>query len=245
MERTHWKNEKCLSFLCCQSVNIEQSIQNPFRCEIDITFIHSLKLYLIVKRKKTGRMSNEEMRNALIALAMDKKNDKVQTKLSNQINTTLKNWEKILFDYVHVLTQLNLLTKLADQQYAISNIRKALRECSELVKKNSEQFEHIGELVETLLPMSTINQNWMDSIIKHDKHLGEMKDKLKSLLIFSSNREIIEIVQKLLQQINDVQAKINVLSTKVHETVDNRILAGSNQFDNLDKLDDASVDESI
>lgn len=185
-------------------------------------------------------MSSEDLRNALIALAIQKKTDQFKQKLNAQINSTFQNWEKVLYNYVNVLTQLNSLTKLAEQQKTISTIRQALKECGEMIKSSTEQFDHIVNLVETLLPVSTMNQGWMDSIIKHNDHLSEIKEKLSPLLLFSSNRDIIEMVQKMLKQVNDVQTKINILTLKVHEAVGKGIKMGSNQFNNLLSMENAN-----
>lgn len=85
----------------------------------------------------------------------------------------------------------------------------------------------------------------MTSILKHDRLLIEIKDSLSSLLLFSSNREVIEVVQKMMLQISEVQSKINVLSSKVNETVDDVLRFRSERFDELDKAFEAADHDDV
>lgn len=188
--------------------------------------------------------NSTDLRNAIMSLAIRKKVDKIQKKLCSQVNVALTGWEKVLHEYVNMVTQLNTLLRLAEQQKVISDIRRTLKDCSEMVKNGQEQFKQVGQLIETLVPISTMNKSWLDSIIKHNENLAEVKEQLAPLMMVSSNRDVIEIVQKLLRQINDVQSKMNVLSTKVTETVDHGIKLGSDQFENLDMLDHEDEDEN-
>lgn len=188
-------------------------------------------------------MSSESLRKALFAVAINKKSEKVQQKIQQQVNLTLKEWETILHGYVNITAQLSTLTKLAEQQEHIACVRKTLKECTDLAKAGTDTFEKIWRLVELSLPISTMDHNWMTSILKHDKLLVEIKESLSSLLLFSSNREVIEVVQKMMLQISEVQAKINVVSTKVRETVGEVFRIRSDQFDELDKALEADDDD--
>lgn len=189
---------------------------------------------------------SESLRKALFAVAINKKSEKVQQKIQQQVNLTLKEWETILHGYVNITAQLSTLTKLAEQQEHISCVRKTLKECTDLAKTGTETFEKIWRLVELSLPISTMDHNWMTSILKHDKMLVEIKESLSSLLIFSSNREVIEVVQKMMLQISEVQSRINVLSTKVRETVGEVLRMRSEKFDELDKeAEDAEDNEEL
>lgn len=187
--------------------------------------------------------NSADLRNALMSLAIRKKVDKIQKKLCTQVNKALTGWEKILHEYVNMVTQLNTLLRLAEQQKVISDIRRTLKDCSEMVRNGHEQFKQVERLIETLVPISTMNKNWLDSIIKHNDNLAEIKEQLAPLMMVSTNRDVIEMVQKMLIQINDVQSKMNVLSTKVVESVDHAIKLGSDQFDNLDMLENEDEDE--
>lgn len=188
-------------------------------------------------------MSSENIRRALFAVAIHKKSEKVQQKIQQQVNLTLKEWETILHGHVNIISQLNTLTKLAEQQEQISCVRKTLKECTELARAGTETFEKSWRLVELSLPISTMDHKWMSSILKNDKLLVEIKESLSSLLLFSSNREVIEVVQKMMLQITEVQSKINVLSTKVCESVGDAFRIHSEQFDELDKAHETDLDD--
>lgn len=188
-------------------------------------------------------MSSESLRRALFAVAINKKSEKIHQKIQQQVNLTLKEWSSTLHGYVNITAQLNTLTKLAEQQEHITCVRKTLKECTDLAKAGTETFDKIWQLVELSLPISTMDNNWMESILKYDKMLIEIRESLSSLLLFSSNREVIEVVQKMMLQISEVEAKINVLSTKVQETVGNVFRVHSEQFDELDKAIEAASEQ--
>lgn len=138
-------------------------------------------------------MSSESLRKAIFAMAVNKKSEKVQEKIQQQVNLTLNEWETILHGYVNITTQLTQITKLAEQQEHITCVRKTLKECTDLARAGTETFEKIWRLVELSLPISTMDHNWMTSILKHNKLLVEIKESLSSLLLFSSNREVIAL----------------------------------------------------
>lgn len=183
-------------------------------------------------------MSSESLRRALFAVAINKKSEKVQQKIQQQVKQTLSEWETTLHGYVNITAQLNTLTKLAEQQEHIKCVRKTLKECTDLAKAGTETFDKIWRLVELSLPISAMDHNWMGSILKHDKMLAEIKESLSSLLLFSSNREVIEVVQKMMLQITEVQSKVNVLSAKVNDTVNDVLRFRSEHFDELDKAEE-------
>lgn len=188
-------------------------------------------------------MSSESLRKALFAVAINKRSEKVQQKIQQQVNSTLSEWEQTLHGYVNITAQLSTLTKLAEQQEHISCVRKTLKECTDLARAGTETFDKIWRLVELSLPISTMDHNWMGSILKNDKLLIEIKESLSSLLLFSSNREVIEVVQKMMLQITEVQSKVNVLSTKVNETVNDVLRFRSEHFDELDKAAEEAAEE--
>lgn len=185
-------------------------------------------------------MSSESLRKAIITLAINKRSEKVQQKIQQQVSLTLKEWETILYGYVNITAQLNTLTKLAEQQDHITCVRKTLKECTELAKVGTETFESIWRLVQLSLPISTMDHSWMASILKHEQLLVEIKESLSSLLLFSSDREVIEVVQKMMLQITEVQTKINLLSTKVNETVGEIFRERSEYLDEMDKAFDTT-----
>lgn len=188
-------------------------------------------------------MSSESLRRAMITMAINKRSEKVQQKIQQQVSLTLKEWETILYGYVNITAQLNTLTKLAEQQNHITCVRKTLKECTELAKVGTETFESIWRLVQLSLPISTMDHSWMTSILKHEKLLVEIKESLSSLLLFSSDREVIEVVQKMMLQITEVQSKINLLSNKVNETVGELFRLRSEHLDEMDKAFNATKEE--
>lgn len=90
------------------------------------------------------------LRNALMSLALRRKVHKLQKKLTSQVNIALDSWEKILHDYVNMVTQLNSLLRLAEQQKVLSDVRRTLKECSEMVKNGQEQFKKVRESIGNL-----------------------------------------------------------------------------------------------
>lgn len=172
-------------------------------------------------------MSAKQLRQAFLTVVFNKRSDKLQQKIQNQITTTLKEWEVVMYDYVNIITKLNQLTEIAEQQNRLNNVRKTLNECKELVTLGTDQFEKIWKLIEMALPISVINNSWMESIVKYADHLAQIKEALAPLLMYSSNRSIIEIVQKMLAQISDIQTKINFLTDKVNEKMVETFQSGS------------------
>lgn len=188
-------------------------------------------------------MSTKELRQTLQALAFNKRADKLTQKIQNQIATTLKEWEMILYDYVKVTTQLNELAKIAEQSNQLAKIRQTLKECRDLVKSGTEQFEKVWTMVEMALPISMISKNWMDSIMKYAEHLTQIKDALAPLLLHSSNRSVIEIVQKLMLQITDIQSKINLVTDKVSDSILETFQKGSDALA-MDTGNDENYDKN-
>lgn len=188
-------------------------------------------------------MSSESLRKAMITLVINKRSEKVQQKIAQQVSQTLKEWETILNGYVNITAQLNTLTKLAEQQNQITGVRQTLKECIALAKLGTDTFENIWRFILVQLPISTMDHSWMASILKHEHLLVEIKESLSSLLLFSSDREVIEVVQKMMLQITEVQSKINLLSTKVNETVGEIFRVRSEHLDEMDKAFDTTTED--
>lgn len=181
---------------------------------------------------------SEKLRQALFALAVNKKCEQVQQRMYQKLNAAMKEWNDALYGYLNVIAKLNTLIQLAEQQEHISLVRASLKNCSEMAKTGNESFDRIWRLVEMSLPITTMDQNYIKGIINNEQKLVEIKEKLQGLLLFSSDRESIETVQQMMVQINEVQSKINILSNKVRETVDDVIRIQSRQFDDIDKAAD-------
>lgn len=183
----------------------------------------------------------QNLRKALMATALIKKGDKLQQKIQHKLDGAIKEWEFILFDYINATTELNILTQMAEQQKKIINLRKILKQCTKLIKMSTEHFDTIWELVDLMLPMSMVSGSWMENILKHEERLGQMKEALAPLLLFSCNREVIEIVQKMMLQITEIQTKINFLAGKVREAIQDTFKFGSNVINNKNQLNNHDI----
>lgn len=179
---------------------------------------------------------SQNFRRALISTILSKKSDKVQQRVQNKIDSSIHDWEVILFDYINVTTKLNNMVHVAEQQQQVHKLRSLLKQCTDLIKSSSQQFTSICELIELVLPMSNLNTSWMDSIVKQESRLGQMKDALSHVLLFSSNRDVIEVVQKMMLQITDVQQKINYATTKVQDAVHITLKSSSSILNNESRL---------
>lgn len=179
-----------------------------------------------------------DLRKALIAIGIRRKSEKIQQRIQAQINAAIKDWEATLTQYINAIKELNLITTMAEQQRKLICLRKSLKKCTQLIRSALYQFSLISELIDTVMPRSLLNGNWLDTIIKHDEQLGQMKNALAPLLLFSCNREVIEIVQKMMLQINDIQAKIKFLTEKIREMTKQTLKYGSDILNNSSDVDD-------
>lgn len=175
---------------------------------------------------------SQNLRKSMISTFLTKKGDKLQQKIQNKIDSSIHDWEIILFDYINVTTKLNKMVQLAEQQHQVYKLRSLLKQCTDLIKSSSQQFTNICELMEVVLPMSNLNTTWMEGIVKQDSRLGQMKDALSHVLLFSSNRDVIEVVQKMMLQITDVQQKINYATSKVQDAMHDTLKSSSRILSN-------------
>lgn len=180
-------------------------------------------------------MSSAELRQAIMVVAMNKKCEKIQQKIHQEFTKTLNEWEKVLFDYVNVTLKLSSLTDLAEQQKRIGGIRSLLKDSTDIIKSVSNQFDKIWDMIETALPISTIDNTWIESIMSYDKHLIDIKKSLEPVMIFSPDRDTIEIVRTMVSQVTDIQAKLNVLSLKIREQSAEKIYTSSARLENQRK----------
>lgn len=175
---------------------------------------------------------SQKLRRSLLSTVLSKKGDKLQQKVQDKIDSSIHDWEVILFDYINVTTKLNNMVQLAEQQHQVHKLRSLLKQCTDLIKSSSQQFTYICELVEVVLPMSNLNTAWMESIVTQDSRLGQMKEALSHVLLFSSNRDVIEVVQKMMLQISDVQQKINYATSKVRAATHDTLKSSSRILNN-------------
>lgn len=185
------------------------------------------------------------LRKALIAQFFSKKNDKIQQKIQHKIDNSFKDWEAILTDYINITTKINNMVQLAEQHHQVGKLRHLLRQCTELIKASCEQFSSICDMIEVVLPMSNVNSSWMANISKQEQRLGQMKESLSQVLMFSSNRQIIEIVQKTMLQVNEIQQKINFATNKVHDAMHNTLKTSSNLLNSESSMAQDFDDDSV
>lgn len=178
------------------------------------------------------KMSSAELRQALMVVAMNKKSEKIQQKIHEEFTKSLNEWEKVLFDYVNVTLKLSTLIELSEQQKRIGSVRSLLKDSTDIIKSVSDQFNKIWEMIEIALPISTIDDTWIESIMSYDKHLVDIKKSLEPVMIFSPDRDTIETVRTMVSQVTDIQAKLNVLSLKIREQSTEKIRTSSTKLEN-------------
>lgn len=172
------------------------------------------------------------LRQALLAVALNKKCDKIEQKIHTKINKIIAEFELVLLDYMNVVNKLKLAIELAERHQNNLKLQKLLRESADIIKNFSAQFSMVYEIFETILPVSSINPEWMNNIDRQEKRLIKIKDTLTQIQMFPCNREVIEIVQRMVMQITDIQEKIKVSSEKVRDVMHETIKYGSNALNN-------------
>lgn len=180
----------------------------------------------------------QNYRKTLIATFLSRKGDKIQQKIQHKIDAGFKDWETILNDYISITTKLNNMVQLAEQHQQANKLLSLLKQCTSLIKASCDQFTSICDLIDVILPMSNLNMAWMESIVKQEARLGQMKDSLSHVLLFSCNRDVIEVVQKMMLQVTEIQQKINYATNKVHDAMHNAI---KNSSDTLANIADAAL----
>lgn len=186
---------------------------------------------------------SQNLRKSLIATFLNKKSDKIQQKVQQRIDSSFKDWETILNDYINMATKINNMIQLAEQHYQVSKLRHLLKECTELIKTSCRQFTSICDLIELILPMSNLNAAYVNNIIKQEESLLKMKDSLSHVLLFSCNRDVIEVVQKMILQITEIQQKLNFATSKVHDSLHNTLRSGSSILEAANDDDKYDGDE--
>lgn len=187
------------------------------------------------------------LRQALLVVALNKKCDKIQQKIHTKINKTSADFETALLDYMNVVNKLKITIELAERHQNNLKLQKLLRESADLVKNFSAQFAMAYEMFDSILPVSSINPDWMNNIDKQEKRLIKIKDTLTQIQMFPCNREVIEIVQRMVMQITDIQEKIKVSSEKVRDLMHETIKYGSNALNNqqINQLESSEDDISF
>lgn len=173
-----------------------------------------------------------QLRKLLIASFMTKKCDRIQQKIQQKIDASFKDWETILGDYINVTTKLNNLVRLTEQHNQVCSLRLMLTQCTELIQVFGEQFEVICHLIDTILPMSNLSTSWMDNLGTQNARLGHMKDAMLHVERFSCNRDVIDVVRKMVHQVSEIQNKINFATRKVHDIMYDSVKGSSASLNN-------------
>lgn len=171
---------------------------------------------------------SQQLRRALMTVALNKKSEKINQKLQHQIDVAVKEWERIIFDYINVTKEVCALTKTAEQQHKLTNLRAQLKQYADLIKLSTQHFDSLWKMIDVMLPVAAVAPEWMDNIIKQEQKLSQMKETLVPLLVFSSNREVIETVQKMMLHINEIQTKISILAGRLRDGMEDTLKYGSN-----------------
>lgn len=187
---------------------------------------------------------SQQLRRALMNVALNKKSDKINQKLHNQIDVAIKEWERIIFDYINVTKEMSALTKTAEQHRKLTNLRLQLKQYSDLIKLSTEHFDSLWNMIDVMLPVAAVQPEWMETIMKQEQKLSQMKEALVPLLLFSCNREVIEIVQKMMLHINEIQTKLNFLVGRLRDGMEETFKFGSNMIANQNAMNNLDADAS-
>lgn len=187
---------------------------------------------------------SQSLRRALMNVALNKKSDKINQKLHNQIDIAVKEWGRIIFDYINVTKEMSALTETAEQQKKLTNLRLQLKQYSDLIKLSTDHFDSLWKMIDIMLPVAAVTPEWMDNILKQEQKLSQMKEALVPLLLFSCNREVIEIVQKMMLHINEIQAKMNFLAGRLRDGMEETIKFGSNMIADSNAMNNLDGDGS-
>lgn len=175
---------------------------------------------------------SEKLRRALIVLALTKKTEKIQQKIQLKVDNSIKEWETVLLDYIEATTKLSTLIQRAEEQKQLGRMRQLMKQCTELITFSNDQFKTICELIECVLPMTNLDSSWMANIEKQEARLSQMNGALSQVLLFSCNRDVIEIVQKMITQINDIKEKIKFATNKMPDIMHDTLKNGSDMLNN-------------
>lgn len=182
------------------------------------------------------------LRQALLAVALNKKQAKIQQKIQTMIVEVATEFENRLLDHIQIVNKLQLAIALAERHNKNLELRDVLNQCADLTKDFSQHFTKAYDTFELILPVSSINPEWINTIDRQEKHLIKITDALSQIQVLPCNREVIEIVQRMVMQITDMQEKIKVSTEKVRDVMHETVKYGSNtlnsQRNELESSDD-------
>lgn len=180
---------------------------------------------------KTKPSGSGELREKIMCVALAKKCDRIEDRIHKEFTHALFRWEKVLYDYVNVAIKLSALTKLTEEQRKIGDARNVLRESVDIIKHTAAQFEEMWTLMGKAMNVSKVNNGWLENTTIYDRHLADIRMALEPMLIFSADREIMETVRRMVNQVSDIQIKLNALTSRVQEATGEQMRQSSSQLD--------------
>lgn len=189
----------------------------------------------------------KQLRQALLALALNKKCERIEQKLEIKVNKVTAEFETSLLDYMNAVNKLKLVIELAERHKKKLDFLTVLKDCSALTRNFSARFALMYELFESILPVSTINPDWLNNITKQEKRLVKIKEMLEKINMLSCNQSVTETVQRMVMQITDIQEKVKVSNVKIRDAMLETTKYCSNVLHNLqaNHLDNSNVDTTF
>lgn len=171
-----------------------------------------------------------KLRSAILKLALEKKCEKIQKDVHIEFTKLLAKWEKVLLEYITVATQLSKLLMSAKKHSRLAEIREMLKTCDDVVQKTSRQFDEMWKLMEKALIETTMNARWIDQIKTYNSHLIDIKKALEPIMIFTPDRQIMDTVRKMAEQVEEINIKLNALTSRVDFACIHKIRESSEQM---------------
>lgn len=163
------------------------------------------------------KRTNEELRQSILFIALNKKCNRIQEKIHQEFIGTLQKWEMVLFEYIRAATKLASLSELTAQQNGIDEVRNSLKDCTGAIQEATNQFDDMWQVLEKALTVATINDGWIEHVSAYEQHLSNIRNALEPMAMFAPDRLTTDTVSKMVHQIVDVQTKLNALSARIEE----------------------------
>lgn len=171
-----------------------------------------------------------KLRTALLKIALEKKCEKIQKDIHIEFTNLLAKWEKVLLEYITVATQLSKLSIVAKKHSRIGEIREMLKTCADVVQRTSIQFDEMWKLMERALVETTMNARWIDQIRTYNSHLIDIKKALEPIMIFTPDRQTMDTVRKMVDQVQEINIKLDALTSRVDFACIHKIRESSEQM---------------
>lgn len=176
------------------------------------------------------KQSNEKLRQQLMSIALAKKAEKVQKGINNEFIAILNSWKTILFEYMNTAVKVGELSDLGEEQSTVSAVRLKLNECLKLVEISNPKYDEMMKLLDLALSTATLSDGWIQHIATYEKDLYEISRKLNSVGVFSPEKEVTAALNKMVEQLYEVQMKVNALTARVEEAATERMRLSSGRM---------------